>query len=273
MCILNLEYIYIYTYILFIEQHQLSRRSGNGNANANANANQAYAYSQSQQQTRHARRLYFGGIPPQHADEDIFKLFLNSTIAQGLQEVNDSSYIVSLYINSKKCFAFVELKSIELTTACLELDGLIYRNSVLRVQRANEYKPELVHSLPRAPIKLDLGKIASVHTAGVLSLSDGNASSHVDCNIGSLIASCNITTVEDGAVVLLGFPYDEGGKRAGATVGAASGPRLVRRFIRKLTAVSNPEYGIDLLASVRIQDVGDIPIGLALEEAQVIRYY
>ena len=107
-----------------------------------------------QQSTRHARRLYFGGISPQHTSEESFKVFLNEIIAQGLDEENHNNYIISLYINTKKCFAFVEFVSIELTTACLELDGLIFRNNILRVHRANEYKPDLVPSSPRSSLKV-----------------------------------------------------------------------------------------------------------------------
>jgi RNA recognition motif-containing protein len=108
------------------------------------------------QQTRHARRIYVGGIPVGFADEELVKSFLNSVISKGLGEENDNSYVLSVYINQKKCFTFVEFKSIELTTACLELDGLIYHSSVLKVLRANEYKPELLPPSPNPAIKLHL---------------------------------------------------------------------------------------------------------------------
>ena len=36
------------------------------------------------------------------------------------------SYVLSMYINEKKGFAFVELPTMELTTACLSLDGIFY---------------------------------------------------------------------------------------------------------------------------------------------------
>lgn len=36
------------------------------------------------------------------------------------------SYVLSMYINEKKGFAFVELPTMELTTACLSLDGILY---------------------------------------------------------------------------------------------------------------------------------------------------
>ena len=108
------------------------------------------------QQTRHARRIYVGNIPSGYADEELLKAFLNNIVAKGLGEENDNSYVLSVYINLKKFFAFVEFKSVELTTAALELDGLLYHNSVLKVLRANEYKPELVSTPTMPPIKLHL---------------------------------------------------------------------------------------------------------------------
>jgi hypothetical protein len=113
------------------------------------------------QQTRHARRIYVGGIPPNYADEEALKYFLNSVIAKGMSVENDNTYVLSMYINQKKCFAFVELRSIELATACLDLDGIIYKKVILKVLRANEYKPELIPpSMLGKPIVLDLTSFA-----------------------------------------------------------------------------------------------------------------
>ena len=72
-------------------------------------------------------------------------------------------YVLTMYLNSKKCFAFVELRSIELASACLDLDGIIYKKIVLKILRANEYKPELLHPSIIAnirPIKLDLSSFS-----------------------------------------------------------------------------------------------------------------
>ncbi len=117
--------------------------------------------SQYAQLTRHARRIYVGGIPPNYADEEIIRNFLNSVISKGMGEENDGSYVISIYTNQKKCFAFVEVKSIELATACLDLDGIIFKKIVLKILRANEYKPELVtQAMLGKPIRLDLTSFA-----------------------------------------------------------------------------------------------------------------
>eukprot|EP01041_Mallomonas_annulata_P001723 gene1723-3336_t len=216
------------------------------------------------QQTRHARRLYVGGIPQNYANEELIIKHFNSIISEGLCEENDSSYVNSVYINHKKCFAFVELKSMELTTACLELDGIVYHNSILKIQRANEYKPELVPGPTRPPLKLKLPSSAYLGTAVAAppEIRETN-----EPRMGSLVQQGMMSNVERGAIVLIGFPYDEGGRRAGGNVGSAASPKVIRRFLRKVGTVQNPEYDIDL-SHIRFVDIGDISLGMALEEAQ-----
>lgn len=104
--------------------------------------------------TRHARRIYVGGIPPNYSDEEELRNFFNKVISKGMDVENDNSYVISVYMNQKKCYAFVEFNSIELTTACLEMDGIIFKKVTLKIYRANEYRPELVP--PTKYIKLDL---------------------------------------------------------------------------------------------------------------------
>ncbi len=108
-------------------------------------------------QTRHARRLYVGGLPPNVADEELLKNFLQDVIAKALGHTKPQDYILSIYINKAKGFAFIELNSCELAAACLELDGILYKKVVLKVLRANEYKPDLVTpSMMTQKIVLDL---------------------------------------------------------------------------------------------------------------------
>lgn len=105
--------------------------------------------SAKQQQTRHARRLYVGGIPPGTVDEDL-NVYFNNVISRATAPtvLEGGPPVVQIYINPEKCFAFVELTSIELTTACLNLDGMKYEHrngtSIIRVRRPNDFKPELM---------------------------------------------------------------------------------------------------------------------------------
>jgi formiminoglutamase len=171
--------------------------------------------------------------------------------------------VISVYINHKKCFAFVELKSIELTTACLELDGIVYRNSVLKVQRANEYKPEAVSNM-RAIVKLHLPPEVF---SGAVAVSSMNAQDSTEPRLTNLIMQGSMSSVERGAIVLLGFPFDEGSRRTPiGRPGGSNGPKIIRRFIGKLGSFVNPEFGYDI-GNLLLIDIGDIPVGLTLDEA------
>jgi arginase family enzyme len=226
------------------------------------------------QQTRHARRIYVGGIPAGFADEELLKAFLNNVISKGLNEENDNSYVLSVYINQKKFFAFVEFKSIDLTTACLELDGLIYHTSVLKILRANEYKPELVPSSGNPPVKLHIPASSfGTPTAGSSSthqlIPGESPSSSLDLRLDySFIQTSPMTAVDQHSIVLVGFPYDDSTRRAAGRAGSSVSPKAVRNIIRKngAGALINPEFGIDI-SDVAIFDVGDVTPGLPMEEA------
>ena len=102
------------------------------------------------QQTRHARRLYVGGIGdedenvrspcslwriiiatsnawaagmPSHVQD--LAQFFNEVISKALHKdfSPENSPVLNVYINRERRFAFVELNNIELTTACMALDG------------------------------------------------------------------------------------------------------------------------------------------------------
>lgn len=220
------------------------------------------------QQNRHARRIYVGGIPPSHADEKTLKDFLTDVIRKGLNDDGDKNYILSLYINQRKCFAFVELNSIELTTACLAMDGIVYKNSALRVLRANEYKPELLPSSNTPTLKFELppALYAPEHVAQTARGFDATDSSY--CRGESIIIEASIDTVQKNSIVLIGFPYDEGARRSGYRQGSACAPKTFRRLIHKsgFGSLDNPEFMISL-RQVKVFDIGDIPLHLSLEDA------
>jgi splicing factor U2AF subunit len=60
----------------------------------------------------------------------------------------DTPPVIKAYLNLEKVFAFVELISIELATACMVLDGIRFEHwsgpYTLRIRRPNDYRPELV---------------------------------------------------------------------------------------------------------------------------------
>jgi RNA recognition motif-containing protein len=225
------------------------------------------------QQTRHARRIYVGGIPPNYIDEDSLRSFLNSVIAQGLCEENDCTYVLSVYINQKKCFAFVELKSIELASACLELDGIILKNVVLRILRANEYKPELIPQSLNKAVRFDL----SGFQFGSISNGSSHPWSSMDSEepfqertLESVIQFTNLGGLEPGSVTIVGFPFDDSQRKTTIRgTGCAGTPKQFRAFIRKhkYGFVDNPEFEVDI-SKIKVLDVGDVLSGKTIEESK-----
>jgi splicing factor U2AF 65 kDa subunit len=78
------------------------------------------------------------------------------------------SPVLGVYINHDKCFAFVELNSVELTTACCELDGIEFKGKagtvIIRVRRPNDFRAELLPPATRPIPKLNINGISVVGT-------------------------------------------------------------------------------------------------------------
>lgn len=223
------------------------------------------------QQTRHARRIYVGGLPPNFIDEDGLRIFINSVIAQGLGEENDQSYVLSVYINHKKCFAFVELKSIELATASLALDGIMLKNVALRILRANEYKPELVPASMNKVIHFDMSgfQFGNPTTPSGINVGDSEEG-FMDKTFDSLVQFGNLSALEPGSIVILGYPYDESNKKVSTRgAGCTNTPKIFRNVLRKskFGSVDNAEFGADM-SKLKVLDVGDVLGGKVLEECR-----
>ena len=124
------------------------------------------------QQTKNARRLYVGGIPAGTEEIEITRFF-NDLITKATGGTEGACPVLSVYINHEKCFAFVELNSVELTTACCQLDGIEYKgrlgNVIIRVRRPNDFRPELLPPTTRPIPVLSLSGI----TAATITIPDG----------------------------------------------------------------------------------------------------
>lgn len=115
------------------------------------------------QQTRHARRLYVGGIPAGTTEAEVTQFFNNLiTRALGPSGAASGPPVMQTYINNDKFFAFVELTTIELTTACCVLDGINYKGATLRIRRPNDFRPEAVPANLPPPPNLDLSFLGIV---------------------------------------------------------------------------------------------------------------
>jgi splicing factor U2AF 65 kDa subunit len=100
---------------------------------------------------KHARRIYVGGIPPTSTEHEI-GTFFNDLCRRGLPQIvlpNDGGPpVMNVYLNLDKCFAFVEMPSVEIASAAMKLDGITYKHftgpCTLRIRRPHDYRPELV---------------------------------------------------------------------------------------------------------------------------------
>lgn len=96
-------------------------------ANASASASSLAA-------TRPFRRLYVGNLPP--TSEAELMAFLNAVIARAYRP---GDHIASIFLNQDKHFGFAELRSVELASACMSLDGIQFKGQPMRVRRPNDY--------------------------------------------------------------------------------------------------------------------------------------
>ena len=133
----------------------------------------------SNQQTRHARRLYVGGCGETSEDvrpavalcwapdsdprvcacvQEMMRFFTDA-ITKVVKAPLSGPPVLSVYVNRERKFSFVEFSSIELATAGLNLDGIMYRGTALRVRRPNDYRPDLVPPPMGPPIQVDLSAV------------------------------------------------------------------------------------------------------------------
>eukprot|EP00804_Cyclotella_cryptica_P002724 CCRYP_009629-RA/>CCRYP_009629-RA protein AED:0.05 eAED:0.05 QI:131/1/1/1/1/1/4/641/590 len=107
------------------------------------------------QQTRHARRLYVGNIPDVSEAEvhDFFRNAIRDSIildprrevcASHKSQYVDNDPIISVYINRERRFAFLEFKTMEITSALLEFDGVdVLGRGKVKIKRPNDFNPAL----------------------------------------------------------------------------------------------------------------------------------
>ena len=116
------------------------------------------------QQTRHARRLYIGHLPPGVTEQELH-VFFRAAIQQALVEKSgDEDPILSVYINHERRFCFLEFKTVEMATACIALDGIdIHGKGKVKVKRPNDYNPSMAPKVhPSAIPQLDVSKLGII---------------------------------------------------------------------------------------------------------------
>jgi splicing factor U2AF subunit len=101
----------------------------------------------SQQATRHARRVYVGGLPPTANEQNIATFMSNALAAVGGTTAGPGPCVVNVYINYEKKFAFVEFRTVEETSNAMALDGIMFEGVSVRVRRPNDYNPAAAATL------------------------------------------------------------------------------------------------------------------------------
>ncbi|CAI0473493.1 unnamed protein product [Linum tenue] len=100
-----------------------------------------------QQATRHARRVYVGGLPPSANEQSVATYFSQVMAAIGGNTAGPGDAVVNVYINHEKKFAFVEMRSVEEASNAMALDGIIFEGAPVKVRRPSDYNPSLAATL------------------------------------------------------------------------------------------------------------------------------
>ncbi|WZY72647.1 hypothetical protein YC2023_004887 [Brassica napus] len=127
-----------------------------------------------QQATRHARRVYVGGLPPTANEQSVATFFSQVMSAIGGNTAgpgDDSDAVVNVYINHEKKFAFVEMRSVEEASNAMALDGIILEGVPVKVRRPTDYNPSLAAALgpsqPNPSLNLAAVGLSSGSTGGL----------------------------------------------------------------------------------------------------------
>ncbi|CAA7022177.1 unnamed protein product [Microthlaspi erraticum] len=106
-----------------------------------------------QQATRHARRVYVGGLSPLANEQTVATFFSQVMAAVGGNTAGPGDAVVNVYINYEKKFAFVEMRTVEEASNAMSLDGIIFEGAPVKVRRPSDYNPSLAATLgPSHPI-------------------------------------------------------------------------------------------------------------------------
>ncbi|XP_009629636.1 splicing factor U2af large subunit B [Nicotiana tomentosiformis] len=100
-----------------------------------------------QQATRHARRVYVGGLPAHANEQSVATFFSHVMSAIGGNTAGPGDAVVNVYINYEKKFAFVEMRSVEEASNAMALDGIIFEGAPCKVRRPSDYNPSLAATL------------------------------------------------------------------------------------------------------------------------------
>ncbi|XP_051134015.1 splicing factor U2af large subunit A-like [Andrographis paniculata] len=127
-----------------------------------------------QQATRHARRVYVGGLPPLANEQTITRFFSHIMNAVGGNSSGPGDAVVNVYINHEKKFAFVEMRTVEEASNAMALDGIVFEGVSVRVRRPTDYNPSLAAPLGPSQPSPYLNLAAAGLTPGMNEVDDAD---------------------------------------------------------------------------------------------------
>lgn len=124
-----------------------------------------------QQATRHARRVYVGGLSATANEQTVAVFFSQVMAAIGGNTSGPGDAVVNVYINHEKKFAFVEMRSVEEASNAMALDGIMFEGAPVKVRRPSDYNPTLAAALgpsqPNPNLNLGVVGLMSCSAAGL----------------------------------------------------------------------------------------------------------
>ncbi|XP_008786117.1 splicing factor U2af large subunit B-like isoform X2 [Phoenix dactylifera] len=125
------------------------------------------------QATRHARRVYVGGLSATANEQSVGAFFNQVMAAIGGNTAGPGDAVVNVYINHEKMFAFVEMRSVEEASNAMALDGIIFEGAPVKVRRPTDYNPALAATLGPSQPNPNLNLAAAGLTPGSAGVLDG----------------------------------------------------------------------------------------------------
>ncbi|CAI5519881.1 unnamed protein product [Closterium sp. Naga37s-1] len=125
------------------------------------------------QATRHARRVYVGGLPPMANEQSVAAFFNNAMALVNGNTAGPGDCVVYVYINQEKKFAFVEMRTVEEASNAMALDGINFEGVSVRVRRPSDYNPSMAATLGPTQPSPNLNLAAVGLTAGGSGGADG----------------------------------------------------------------------------------------------------
>jgi len=93
-------------------------------------------------QSRQARRLYVGNLPPGTSDLEVAEFFNHAMSTSKVVKDDNPEPVIAVQMNPVQNFAFLEFTCTEDASAGMAFDGVAMKGYSLKIRRPKDYKPE-----------------------------------------------------------------------------------------------------------------------------------